>query len=369
VQEIQTNEKSLHSIRGIAALIIVIFHAKFVLWCGGNEYIKINELNSFFDYVIFSLDMLSSCGVQCVLIFFALSAFVIKSSYIRNQYKVAAFYKIRLIRIYIPFLFSVFLSIFILIISVKFINPEIISINLRKFNTGISDSYSELSIYNLIKTLFFIRGKNYTAYNNVYWSLFHELVFYILFPLYFKLKKLPLILIFSLFAFLYIIYENTICFYQLFFIAGLFFFDYFQKNKIPLLKNKILQVILILVSYTAINIFLNFKLIIFADLLTLLVSFISFDLILNHQLKIPAYLMKLGDISYSLYLNHFPILILLYAFYTLIFHELVFYSRLPYYSGIFVAIIFTIPIYYFIERPSLKYILKLKSKNKQLFQA
>ncbi|HWY36808.1 MAG TPA: hypothetical protein VNX68_19335, partial [Nitrosopumilaceae archaeon] len=61
MQEIQTNEKSLHSIRGIAALIIVIFHAKFVLWCGGNEYIKINELNSFFDYVIFSLDMLSSC--------------------------------------------------------------------------------------------------------------------------------------------------------------------------------------------------------------------------------------------------------------------------------------------------------------------
>ncbi len=78
------NIKNIHIIRGIASLIVVIYHSKFVLWAGGSEYTKIVGLHGLTDYALFGLDMLSSCGKQSVVLFFLLSAFVITHSFTKR---------------------------------------------------------------------------------------------------------------------------------------------------------------------------------------------------------------------------------------------------------------------------------------------
>ncbi|MBK8495671.1 MAG: hypothetical protein IPL50_12105 [Chitinophagaceae bacterium] len=76
-----SNIRYLHIVRGLAALLVVFFHAKYVFWVGGTIYMEEVGLHSFWDYVVFSADMLSSCGKECVIVFFILSAFVIKHSF------------------------------------------------------------------------------------------------------------------------------------------------------------------------------------------------------------------------------------------------------------------------------------------------
>lgn len=73
--------------------------------------------------------------------------------------------------------------------------------------------------------------------------------------------------------------------------------------------------------------------------------------------------MKLGDISYSLYLNHLPLLLLTYTLITLYTGSLVFYSRIPYYSGVIVAVLLTIPLYFIMEKPSIAYLKKLRKSS------
>ncbi|MBK9533346.1 MAG: hypothetical protein IPO42_16465 [Chitinophagaceae bacterium] len=87
-------------------------------------------LHSFGIMWCFSADMLSSCGKECVIVFI-LSAFVIKHSFTTHQAKWSNFYKIRLIRIYWPFLLSLVFSILVLFLCVNYINPDIYTRDLR----------------------------------------------------------------------------------------------------------------------------------------------------------------------------------------------------------------------------------------------
>ena len=70
--------------------------------------------------------------------------------------------------------------------------------------------------------------------------------------------------------------------------------------------------------------------------------------------------MKLGDISYSLYLNHLPLLLLTYTLITLYTGSLVFYSRKPYYSGVIMAVLLTVPLYWITEKPSVAYLKRFR---------
>ncbi|MGC4100293.1 acyltransferase family protein [Ferruginibacter sp.] len=150
------NIKYLHIVRGLAAFLVVVFHAKFVFWVGGTIYKKEMGLHGILDYILFGLDMLSSCGKECVVVFFILSAFVIKHSFSSHHYSWGNFYKLRLIRIYWPFLCSLVLSIAVLVICVRYINPNIYS-NFREYNTRLSDAYNNLSFTQVVKTILFYR--------------------------------------------------------------------------------------------------------------------------------------------------------------------------------------------------------------------
>lgn len=361
MKQLLPNIKYLHIVRGLAALMVVVFHAKFVFWVGGTVYQKEIGLHSIGDYLLFSIDMLSSCGKECVVVFFILSAFVIKHSFSSHHYQWSAFYKIRLIRIYWPFLVSLVLSIGVLFICVHYINPDIKTDHVREYNTRVGEAYNGFSFWQVIKTILFIDKGEYAGFNYAYWSLGHELIFYFLFPVYNKLGKYAKFIAAAICSILFLITNNEIFYYQLFFIAGLILYDYFSTvSQAPVIKNKIiywgiLAFLFVMVNFT--NKMISEK---FSDMVTLVYSFFIFDYILYFIKRKNNLLMKLGDISYSLYLNHLPLLMLAYSIITLYTGRLVFYSRLPYYAGVCAAVVLTIPIYLLVEKQSVAFLRRLR---------
>ena len=106
----------LHSLRGLCAFYVVIFHAKYVLWSGGTEYLKAHPRAAWgvLDYMAFGFDLLSSAGYEMVIFFFALSGFFIRYAQLRKHRAPLAFYRNRIVRIYPPYLISVLLACLVL---------------------------------------------------------------------------------------------------------------------------------------------------------------------------------------------------------------------------------------------------------------
>jgi peptidoglycan/LPS O-acetylase OafA/YrhL len=271
---IQPDIKYLHIVRGLAALLVVVFHAKYIFWVGGTVYNKEVGLHGIAGYFLFGADMLSSCGKECVVVFFILSAFVIKHSFSGHHYTWKNFYTIRLIRIYWPFLFSLLFSILILVICIKYINPQIYSFNTREYNLRLSNAYNDLSLLQVIKTIFFIDKGEYAGFNYAYWSLGHELIFYILFPFYNRLSKNATLLAGAILAGLFFITGFKIFYYQIFFLAGIMLYHYFLNySKKSVIKNKTLYQVILVLFFIAVN--LSNKMISekFSDMVTIFFSF------------------------------------------------------------------------------------------------
>ena len=362
MKSIFNNLKYFHIIRGLAALVVVVFHAKFVLWVGGTVYKHDHGLHNVGDYFLFALDTLSSCGEQCVIIFFILSAFVIRHSFDKYRNNLVEFYKLRLLRIYIPFLFSVAFSIVVLIACIFWINPAIYVSDFRQYNTRLSDAFYQLSLSQVFNTVFLTtQWKEYTGANYAYWSLGHELIFYIFFPLYNLLSRNKKVLLAGVLIILYLLTYWRIFYFQLYFISGLLMYDYFASKSLhPFFKNKWIYLILLAGMYIGINIITSRVSGLYADFATLIFCLFLFDYIFYFMKTKNIWLMKLGDISYTLYLNHLPLLMFFYAVITLGAGKLVFYSRLPYYAGVIFAVLFSIPLYYLIEKPSIRLLKKIR---------
>ncbi|MBK8495670.1 MAG: acyltransferase family protein [Chitinophagaceae bacterium] len=138
-----------------------------------------------------------------------------------HQAKWSNFYKIRLIRIYWPFLLSLVFSILVLFLCVNYINPDIYTRDLRGYNLRLSDAYDGFSVGQVIKTIFFIDYGEYAGFNYAYWSLGHELLFYILFPVYNILGRNTRFAVIAALAVLFLLTGSSVFYYQVFFIAGL----------------------------------------------------------------------------------------------------------------------------------------------------
>ena len=70
----------LDSIRGIAALVVVVAHCRGTLWIGGGEFAKMfpRDTWSFWDYLVFGFSMFTRLSVEFVIVFFILSGFSIE---------------------------------------------------------------------------------------------------------------------------------------------------------------------------------------------------------------------------------------------------------------------------------------------------
>lgn len=363
MQASNKNIHSLHIIRGLAALIVVVYHAKFIIWAGGTLWKTNIGLHSFTDYIMFGIDMLSSCGEQCVIIFFLLSGFVIYHSFQQSDKSIKHFFLIRALRIYIPYLFSLIIALVVLHYAVSWNNG--IAVNgVREYNTRLLSAYNEIGLPNVLKTVFFIKGNEYAGFNFVYWSLYHEAIFYILFPLYFYvgIKGRALLLVAHLVG--YLLTGSTIFYFQLFFLCGMFLYDYYAKERTTIFRSNYLYLFLILLLYCATNLLTKLPSSHFANIAALILAALAFDWLLTGK-QFNRYFKTLADISFSLYLNHLWVLLICYCLAYRYFHTLLIYQRWPYYVSVVIALAVCWLLYLLVEKPSLTLISNIKKRWKR----
>ena len=116
MQELRSSNLTLiHGIRGICSLMVAVCHSKFLFWVGGQEYIHQYPRSQWnlLDYGLFGMDIFTSDGSSMVVVFFILSGFFIAYTLSGKLWTPLHFYKVRFLRIYIPYLSSLVFASFV----------------------------------------------------------------------------------------------------------------------------------------------------------------------------------------------------------------------------------------------------------------
>ncbi|MGI6320709.1 MAG: acyltransferase family protein [Bacteroidales bacterium] len=371
----------LHSIRGFAALIVVIAHVKFPFWSGGVEYLKHfprSEWN-LWDYFLFGIDMFTSNATVMVIIFFVLSGFFIAYSFENNKWTVKQFYTNRLIRIYTPYIASMILAV-VLFKLAMYINPDLFnSVNPRQYNQDIIRASQNLNTKNFLYSLFFIPNPQYIAYNYPYWSLLVEAMFYIIAPFFIKKSKTFLFITFSFFIlgrffdltaipFMPRYVANFLTIHSIYFAMGYFMFwllfDYKIQEKIKRINvwcfNLLAAAILLSSLYGGFFLPTNISYLLGGMFASVMIyRMIVYPVRITF---ISRFFISMGKISYTMYLIHVPIFIFLYSILVKFSGQEVFFSRI-YWIPAIIAVLVSYPFYWLVEHQSLKLIKWYKSKT------
>lgn len=352
----------LHILRAIACVGVVLTHAKFALWSGGVAYIALYPTHDWGigKYVLFGMDLISSLGSQRVYLFFILSGFFLQYS-ARQQFSIGDYLRKRIWRIYPPLVVATLLSGVAIYLTINYINPDLRILDGREYNTRLLAAYHDLTLRSLFSTLTFIVKGEYFAFNHQFWSLQHELLFYLIFPAYnLCSRKVRLGLIGVCLAVSYVTHSNMV-FCQVFFLTGTLFCDVFtQGYQLPWQTPKWAYYLFFSALYVVIYLLSKYGYMYAPSVLTILLAFVAFEFLLRYKLQIPALLTWLSNISYSVYLNHMWVLMLCYALLTRVSGQIVFYNRWPYYIGAVIAILLSSGLYYMVEKPVIAYIRRPK---------
>lgn len=367
--------ESLDSLRGIAAMVVVIFHClmSFTLFHDANYEYKFNNLL----VELFTVSPLHTlwAGKEAVLLFFVLSGFVLMIPFTNNKKpKYSSYLLKRICRIYIPYIVVMFFSVVLAFFFWQHNNLE-----------GMSPLYEnrwdhEISLKSIV-AYFTMLNYDTANVNGVVWTLFIEMKVSLYLPLFmmilakFDWKKglfittvLNTILLFVArygvlnvtflpLRALFIFFNDTF-YYNYFFILGVVL----AKQRCAFLKysamKEYLKYLLLVLSLVLINSR-------WADYMTdyqkenieNIISALGFALLFFVVLiskNVDQFLKKkplayLGKISYSLYLIHIPVLMLT----TVILSKII-----PVWLTFCLVPIFCLPVahltYKWIEVPSMK---------------
>lgn len=319
----------LDSLRGIAAMSVVIFHCliSFNIFHKAN-YESIYS-NAFLRFFTESPLKLFWSGKEAVLLFFVLSGFVLSISFFKGRaYNYPIFTARRFARIYIPYI----------VIMIASVVLTTIFINFKDIN-GMSSTFNnrwdhEVSLQAIIAYVFMLNYDTANV-NGVVWTLYHEMRISLVFPLivFFIAKYRPFVSNFILLGIILVIYAvfhvlsqqggyigiiahdfKGTAFYSIFFVMGATLSKYRLEVSHYLKKQKsIILLFLFVVSLILINssaLFKNNSSV--ADIVAGLGIVLLFSVVLSSK-KAQKFLstkpfLWLGKISYSLYLIHILVL-------------------------------------------------------------
>ena len=352
----------LHVFRAIAAIGVVLTHARFILWSGGEAYIaKFPVQNwSIVEYPLFFSDLITSLGSQRVYLFFILSGFFAQYS-IRNEFSLPDYLRKRFLRLYPAYVAATILAGIILYISFTYINSDIYAGGIREYNSRLLGSYQDLGVGSFLRSLSFTKSGEYFGLNIQYWSLKQEFFFCLLFPLYNLLSFRNQLCLLGLCIALALASSNVICFYQSFFLVGMMLYKGFGRGlRIPVALPGWLYGTAVVGLYMGIYLLSKLGHNYTASLLTVTLAFLALEFLLTRTVRVPRAVAWFSEVSYSVYLNHMWGLLLFYAVLSRFSGNLIFYSRWQYYTGAIFSIICSLPSYYLIEKPIVAYMHRLR---------
>ncbi|MGH0545439.1 acyltransferase family protein [Bacillus cereus] len=314
--------KELDSIRGLAALTVVFGHFCLMLPSLPNS-IKFSPLRILW------------AGGEAVIVFYVLSGFVLSRALYHSKTNYWGYLIKRFVRIYIPYYFWIIITFALFILFSPY---EVVGLR-DWFYDRWQGSITKLDIINHFVLLNNFFTENY---NPVIWSLAQEMrisiVFPFLFLLFYKLswkKTILFALSFSLInVFLNMLhigkaegfyngYADTLHFTSMFMVGMLLFkhqekliYSYRNMKKINKGFLIALGVILYLYSILIYGISRNDTTFLLKDW-GVVMGVSIFIIMAMSNLKVKAFLNKsvfvyLGEISYSIYLCHFPIMMVLF---------------------------------------------------------
>ena len=367
----------LHALRGFCAFYVVVFHAKFLLWSGGTEYLKVFPRASWspFQYVAFVGDMLSSAGYEMVIFFFVLSGFFIRYAQLKKHRPAFRFYVNRIARIYPPYLASLVLG-GVILAYLAYVHPALLTLAPgRELNAGLLAAWHEtnpLKLTGVGRALVFMTQKEqFFGYNGVYWSLLPEALFYLLVPLAFWRVRYYFALSAAFYAFGMVAAAMHVSvgplgefafLYNGYFALGVGLYDIVATRSSWLNAfRKVggawlvigLSLLLLLLIATA-----GLHLRALSGALASLLAVLSVSVLLAGRVSRQNVLVRtfheVGIFSFSLYLYHFPLLILSYAGLVTLTGHLVNYERY-YWIAIPAVTAVSFALYYVTERLAVRF--------------
>ena len=154
-------------------------------------------------------------------------------------------------------------------------------------------------------------------------------------------------------------------YFQISFLVGLFIYKHINQILSHLSGiSRVVKVTIILMLYAGMNLLVKIKIVgpILADIAAVVLAILAMSFLILFRKKIHGFFVKLGETSYSLYLLHFPLLLLSYTVISKMTGKYFFYSRI-YYLPILVIVPLNFALFYIFEQPSLRLIGRLKRKG------
>jgi peptidoglycan/LPS O-acetylase OafA/YrhL len=378
--ETDTHNNTKHSLqfldglRGLAAIYVVIGHARWLLWEGYSRgFTKGAAQYNFIEKILSYFLLLFKYGHEAVLFFFVLSGFVIHLKYARNittngdaRFNTKDYLFKRIKRIYPPFLASLLLT-FILDSIGKRLHYTIYegTTPYEFINTIITKQHGFI---NLLGNLIFIENSRVGIWgtNGPSWSLKYEWWFYMLYPLliYINRKSIvnSLLVVTGLFILGITVFDPTglvfigaILKYLAAWWLGVLLADIYTKRirikYAPLALFMLLGPLLILAEIK--NIHLGYFAndfawaLFFFGLLGFLFYLQEKGFVFNWAKK----LQWLGDCSYTLYITHLPILVLLNGIILHYTNNVMPRTLVFILPGVMIAVVFAYLLHFLVEKP------------------
>jgi peptidoglycan/LPS O-acetylase OafA/YrhL len=327
----------LDSLRGIAAMSVVIFHCmiSFKIFHAANY--NSNYENGFVRFASESPLKLLWSGKESVLLFFVLSGFVLSISFLNGRaFSYHIFAVKRFARLYIPYIAIMTVSVILTISLFEYKNVDGLS-------SAFDGRWNHSVPWQVILAYIFMIGYDTSNVNGVVWTLFHEMRISIFFPLLmfiiikfnaikssvisgfvlvslwivFHLISVKKIWLISLIS----VYFKETAYYAWFFVMGAILSKYrIEVSKYIQLLKPINKTILIIGSIVLINskwvyYYIQFEHPIISELLTGIGIVLLLAIVISSTVAQKILLVKpmlfLGKISYSLYLIHMLVLMAL----------------------------------------------------------
>lgn len=353
----------LHLVRAVACLGVVLTHARYVLWSGGQAYLAHHPVAKWdwYEFPAFFLDLVTSLGPTRVFFFFILSGFFLQHS-ARQQLRVRSFLRHRFLRLYPAYLGATLMALAVFYLSLTFINPLLATGSPREFNGMLHTAAAAMSWQGLWHTLLFIGHNAPFAATPHFWSMQHEVVFCLLFPLYHRLAVRERAALAGVALLAGSLAGSLLVQAQVFFLLGMLFYDFFSRGyRLPFqlarwgYAGALGSLYLVTYAVAKQGLWLAcVPMVLFASLL--------FNFILTQAIGVPRFCVFISKASYTIYLNHMWGLLLFYALLSRLTGELVFYSRWPYYCGALVAVLLSLPAYWLVDKRIAAYLSQLKQQ-------